>query len=97
MRVSPNTVQVGLGVTITVTVVNTSNASIVPQGVVTVTDTVGSQVTTLNGGAAVTLSDGKATLTMAPSVAGTHIITAYFGGGNGFLATTGQASLTVQQ
>jgi streptogramin lyase len=97
MRISPNPVQVDLGVTITVTVVNTTNASIVPQGVVTVTDTVGSQVTTLNGGAAVTLSNGKATLTMVPSVAGTHTITAYFGGGNGFLATTGQASLPVQQ
>jgi hypothetical protein len=58
---------------------------------------VGSQVTTLNGGATVTLSNGKATLTMAPSVAGTHTITAYFEGGNGFLATTGQASLTVQR
>jgi hypothetical protein len=34
---------------------------------------------------------------LVPSVAGTHTITAYFGGGNGFLATTGQASLTVQQ
>jgi streptogramin lyase len=97
MRVSPNPVQVGLGVTITVTVLDTNNGSTIPQGVVTVTDKVGSQVTTLNGGATVTLSNGKATLTMAPSVAGTHTITAYFEGGNGFLATTGQASLTVQR
>jgi hypothetical protein len=98
MRVSPNPVQVGLGVTMTVTVVDTNSALTIPEGAVTVTDTVGSQVTTLNHGAAVTLSSGKATLTMVPGVAGTHTITAHYDGGDdGFLASTAQASLVVQQ
>jgi hypothetical protein len=68
MRVSPNPVQVGLGVTMTVTVVDTNSALTIPEGAVTVTDTVGSQVTA-------------------------H----YDGGDDGFLASTAQASLVVQQ
>jgi DNA-binding beta-propeller fold protein YncE len=98
MRASPNPVQVGLGVTITVTVVDTDNAATIPQGEIGLTDTVGGQVIPLNGGAAVTLNNGKATLTMVPSVAGAHIITAHYGGvNNSFIASTGTASLTVQQ
>jgi hypothetical protein len=98
LRASPNPVQTGLGVTITVTVADTDNAATIPLGTVTVTDAVNGQVTTLNGGAPVTLSNGKATFTMVAGVAGTHTITATFNGGNnGFLATTGQTSLTVQQ
>jgi hypothetical protein len=96
LRVSPSPVGVGLGVTMIVTVADTSNAATFPQGGVTLTDTVGSQVVSLNGGAPVALSNGKATLTMNPSVAGVHTITAHYGGVDAsFLGSTGQASLTV--
>jgi len=98
MRVSPNPVQVGLGVTITVTVVDTDNASTIPQGGISLTDTVGGQVIPLNGGADVALSGGQATVTMVPSIAGTHTITAHYNGVNdSFIGSTGQASLTVEQ
>ena len=90
-------VEAGLGVTVIVTVVDTFDTATIPTGAVMVTDTIGSQVVTLNGGAAVTLSNGMATLTMIPSVAGAHTITAHYGGvNNSFLSSTGQASLTVQ-
>lgn len=93
MRVSPNPVAVGLGVTITVTVTDTSTPATVVRGGVVVTDSVGGP---LNGGAAVVLSQGKAVLTMIPSVAGVHTITAHYQGvDDSFLGSTGEASLTV--
>jgi hypothetical protein len=50
----------------------------------------------LNGGAAVRLNDGTATLNVTPSIAGTHTITANYVDGCGcFASSTGQASLTV--
>jgi hypothetical protein len=95
LRVSPNPVKAGLRVTITVTVADTDNAAAIIQGDVTVTDTVGNQVTTLTGNGI--LSGGKATFMMTAAVAGTHTISAhYFGRDGSFLASTGQASLTVQ-
>ena len=98
IRVNPNTVKVGLGVTIIVTVTDTSTSATVVQGGVSFTDSVGAQVLSLNGGAAVPLSDGKAMLTMVASVAGAHTITAHYGGvNNSFLGSTAEASLTVQQ
>jgi sugar lactone lactonase YvrE len=97
VRVSPNPVKAGLGVTMIVTVVDTFDSATIPTGSVTVTDTIGSQVVTLNGGAALMLSHGKATLTMIPGVIGTHTITAHYSGvNNSFLSGTGQVSLTVQ-
>jgi streptogramin lyase len=96
MRVSPNPVKAGLSVTVTVTVVDTDNASAFPLGSVTLIDTVGGQVTPLNGGAAVALSNGKAILSMVSGAAGAHTITASYEAGNGFRGSTGQASLTVQ-
>jgi streptogramin lyase len=97
LRVGPNPVKAGLGVTVIVTVVDTFDNATIPTGTVTLTDTIGSQVVTLNGGAPVTLSNGKATLTMIPGVAGAHTITAHYGGvNNSFLSSTGQVSLTVQ-
>jgi sugar lactone lactonase YvrE len=96
MRVSPNPVKAGLGVTITVTVVDTDNALSFPQGAVTLTDTAGGQLTPLNGGAAVALSNGKAILSTVSGAPGAHTITASYGAGNGFRGSTGQASLTVQ-
>jgi hypothetical protein len=98
MRVKPNPVTVGLGVTITVTVTDTSTSATVVQGGVNFTDGVGGQVLSLNGGVAVPLSGGKAVLTMVPSVAGAHTITAHYVGVNdSFVGSTGEASLTVQQ
>jgi streptogramin lyase len=98
IRVNPSTVTVGLGVTMIATVTDTSTSATVVQGGVSFTDSVGGQVLSLNGGAAVTLSGGKAMLTMVPSVAGAHTITAHYGGvDNSFLGSTAEASLTVKQ
>jgi streptogramin lyase len=94
MRASPNPVKLGLGVTVIATVTDTANPSTVAQGSVSLTDSVSGP---LNGGAAVALSNGNATVTMIPSVAGAHTITAHYGGAdNSFLGSTGQVTLTVQ-
>jgi sugar lactone lactonase YvrE len=97
VRFSPNPVQDGLGITMIVTVADTSNAGTIPQGSVTVTDTVGGETVTLNGGAAMTLSNGEVMLTTVANTPGTHTIAAQYGGVNGsFVSSTGQVSLTVQ-
>jgi sugar lactone lactonase YvrE len=97
MRISPNPVKVGLGVTMSVTVTDTTNAASVPIGGVTVTDTVGNVITSLNGGVPVPLSGGKAVLTMTPSVSGTHTITAHYNGVDaGFAGSTIETDLSVQ-
>jgi sugar lactone lactonase YvrE len=94
VRVGPNPVTVGLGVTMIVTVTDTTSPATVAQGQFTVTDSVGGKVSVINE---LTLSSGKGVLTMVPSVAGTHTISAYYGGvDDSFLASTGTASLTVQ-
>jgi len=50
----------------------------------------------LDGGFAVPLSNGKAVVTMVPTVAGAHTISAHYAGvDNSFPGSTGQASLTV--
>jgi streptogramin lyase len=98
IRINPSTVRVGLGVTMIATVTDSSTSATVVQGGVTFTDSVGGQVLSLNGGAAVPLSSGKAVLTIVPSVAGAHTITAHYGGvDNSFVGSTTEASLTVQQ
>jgi hypothetical protein len=97
MRLSPDPAKVGLGVTMVVTVTDTSASSTVPTGEVTVTDTVGGTTTTLNRGAPIPLIGGKATLTTVPTVAGTHTIFArYHGADNRFLGSTFETTLTVQ-
>jgi sugar lactone lactonase YvrE len=97
MRISPNPVKVGLGVTMIATVTDTTNAASVPTGGVTVTDTVGNVSTSLNGGAPVPLSGGKAVLTMIPSIAGMHTITAHYNGINySFADSTIEADLSLQ-
>jgi sugar lactone lactonase YvrE len=94
MRVSPNPVKLGLGVTVVATVTDTVNPSTLAQGAVTLTDSVSGP---LNGGAAVALSNGKATVTMIPSIAGAHTISAHYGGvDDSFLGSTGRVTLTVQ-
>jgi hypothetical protein len=97
LRVTPDQIKKGLGVTMTVTVADTSVLSIVPQGGgVTFTDTVAGKTEVLNVGAPVPLSGGKAVLTVIPKVAGEHVITAHYGGVNaGFAGSTGEAALAV--
>jgi hypothetical protein len=97
LRVTPDQIKKGLGVTMTATVADTSVLSIVPEGGgVTFTDTVGGKAVVLNGGAPVPLSGGKTVLTMIPKVAGEHAITAHYGGVNSsFAGSTGEAALTV--
>jgi hypothetical protein len=66
-------------------------------GGIAVDDSVGGMLVSLNGGAPVPLSQGQATLTMIPNVAGTHTITAHYEGVDAsFAGSTGQASLMVQ-
>jgi len=97
MRVSPNPVLNGLGINIIVTVADTSTVGAIPQGSVTLTDTVGGETVTLNGGAAMMLSNGEVMLTTVTTTAGIHTLTAQYGGVNGsFVSSTGQVSLTVQ-
>jgi sugar lactone lactonase YvrE len=94
LRAGPNPATVGLGVTMTVTVTDTNAPATVVEGNVTLTDSVGGKVSVIGE---VALSGGKAVLTMVPSVAGAHTVSAYYGGVNdSFLGSTGQASLTVQ-
>ena len=97
LRVSPNPVAVGFEITITATVEDTTTAATVPNGSVAFTDSVGGTVVSLNGGAAVPLSNGKAVLTVIPNVAGTHTITAHYSGiDDRFTGSTGEVSLIVQ-
>jgi sugar lactone lactonase YvrE len=97
LRVTPDQIKKGFGVTMTATVADTSVLSIVPEGGgVTFTDTVGGTAVVLNGGAPVPLSSGKAVLSMIPKVAGEHAITVHYGGVNAsFASSTGEAALTV--
>lgn len=96
MRVSPNPVTVDLGLTMIATVIDTTKSATVPNGGVTFTDSVGGTTVSLNGGAAVPLTDGKASLNIIPSTAGAHTITAHYDGvDDSFVSSTGQASLTV--
>ena len=63
VRITPSGVKRNLGAVITVTVTDQSHAHVVPQGGgVTFTDTISGKTTALNGGAAIALVDGKATL-----------------------------------
>jgi hypothetical protein len=97
VSVSPNPVTLGQAVTLTATVIDPTTSAPSPWGgSVTFTDTVAGVTVSLNGGAAVRLNDGTATLNVTPSIAGTHTITANYVDGCGcFASSTGQASLTV--
>jgi sugar lactone lactonase YvrE len=97
LRVTPDQIKLGLGVTLTATVTDTTTVSIVPEGGgVTFTDTLLGKTVVLNGGAPVPLSGGKATLNITPHVAGEHTITAHYGGVNAsFVSSTGEAALAV--
>jgi hypothetical protein len=81
------------------TVSDASYAPIIPQGgSVSFTDTVRGTTTALNGGAAVRLSGGKATITVVLSAAGEHKITAHYGGVNArFAGSTGELLFSVSK
>jgi sugar lactone lactonase YvrE len=96
MRLSPSPVKEGLGVTVVVTVVDTDNSATAPQGSVVVLDTLGKQITSV-GGRPLVLSNGKASISFAPTGAGVHTVTARYLGVNGtFRASSSSISLTVQ-
>jgi hypothetical protein len=75
---SPNPVTVGQSVTITATVRDTSNSGTVERGGVTFVDAFGGTATFLNGGAAVPVSGGSASLSVTLSGVGQHAIVAYY-------------------
>jgi len=97
---SAATVDIGESFTITATVTDTGagHTSTIPTGGVSFSDTVGSTVMSLNGGSAVTLVSGVATLTgVALGVSGAHTITANYEGVNGsFLASSNTESVYVR-
>jgi sugar lactone lactonase YvrE len=99
VRINPATVKVGLAIVITATVSDASYTPIIPQnGQVTFTDTVLGNTTALNGGRAVPLSDGKATVKIVSSVTGEHTIAAHYGGVNAsFAASTGESLYSVSK
>jgi sugar lactone lactonase YvrE len=101
ISISPTSAVYGQAVNITVRVSDTATgmSSTIPTGSVTFTDTVGTTVTQLNNGAAVTLNAaGQAVLTNVILGIGSHTITAQYGGVNStFLATSSNASVAVTQ
>ena len=98
VRVAPSGgVNLGHTFLISVTVTDQSRASVVPEGGgVLFSDTLLGKVTALNGGAAVPLINGKATLRVTPAVAGEHTLSAHYKGVDAIYAgSTGKAALSV--
>jgi sugar lactone lactonase YvrE len=96
LQVNPSVVTAGSPVTILATVTDTNNSGTVPTGSVTLTDTLGTTVTPLNGGNAVPLVSGVATLSSVTlSGVGQHIITVIYAGVLGFQASSSTATATV--
>ncbi len=99
----------GQAATLTAVVSDTTTPATVPTGGVSFTDTVGTTVVSLNGGVAVPLVAGTATLQVTPTVVGVHTITANFvgstvepsvrlaprGAPRTFASSSGTATLTV--
>ena len=98
--ISASPVDIGESFTITATVADTTtgHTSTIPTGGVTFSDTVGSSSVSLNGGSAVSLVNGVATLTgVTLSVSGSHTITANYQGVNGsFLTSTNTGAVYVR-
>ncbi len=80
LTISPTSLVDGHAATLTAVVSDTTTPATVPTGGVSFTDTVGTTVVSLNGGAAVSLVAGTATLQVTPTVVGVHTITANFVG-----------------
>jgi sugar lactone lactonase YvrE len=97
IAVSPSAIYSGQTVTITATVTDTTTPSTTPTGSVTFTDAVGSTITSLNGGTAVSLVSGVATLSNATLIgAGTHTISAQYSGVSSvFSASSGTGTVAV--
>ena len=99
VTISPVSLTNGQTATITATVSDTASGhtSTIPTGPVTFTDTVGSTVTTLNGGSTVNLTAGTATLTgVQLSGVGTHTITAnYDGVSSTYLTSSSTAAVSL--
>jgi len=94
---APSAVAAGQPLTITATVTDTTTPSTTPTGSVTFTDAVGSTITSLNGGTAVSLVSGVATLSNATLIgAGTHTISAQYSGVSSvFSASSGTGTVAV--
>jgi DNA-binding beta-propeller fold protein YncE len=109
LAISPTSVVDGQSATLTAVVSDTTTPATVPTGGVSFTDTVGTTVVSLNGGVAVPLVAGTATLQVTPTVVGRHTITANFVGSSPapsvrvaprranptFASSSGTATLTV--
>ena len=109
LTISPTSLVDGHAATLTAVVSDTTTPATVPTGGVSFTDTVGTTVVSLNGGAAVSLVAGTATLQVTPTVVGVHTITANFAGSTpapsvrlapqianrGFASSSATATLTV--
>ena len=98
--ISASPVDIGESFTITATVTDTTtgHTSTIPTGGVSFSDTVGSTSVSLNGGTAVNLVNGVATLTgVTLSVSGSHTITANYQGVSGsFLTSTDTGAVYVR-
>jgi hypothetical protein len=95
VTIVPASVADGQTATITATVSDTTagHTSTIPTGPVTFTDTVGSTITTLHGGASINLSAGQAVLTgVLLSGIGTHSITATYAGVTGSYLTSSSST-----
>lgn len=99
VTLSPGSLTNGQAVTITATIADTTagHTANVPTGSVTFTDTVGGNTTSLNGGAGVSLSAGKAVLSnVLLSGIGTHTIAASYAGVTGsYLASGANATMAL--
>jgi len=92
VAIAPTSLANGQTATITATVSDTAagHTLTIPTGPVTFTDTVGSTITSLNGGSSIDLSAGKAILTgVLLSGIGTHTIAANYAGVNGSYLSSG--------
>ncbi|MBZ5684902.1 MAG: Ig-like domain repeat protein [Acidobacteriia bacterium] len=98
MSASPVDIAESFTITATVADTTTGHTSTIPTGGVTFSDTVGSSSVSLNGGSAVNLVNGVATLTgVTLSVSGSHTITANYQGVSGsFLASTNTGAVYVR-
>lgn len=99
VAIAPTSLANGQTGTITATVSDTAtgHTSTIPTGPVSFTDTVGSTITSLNGGSSTNLSAGKAILTgVLLSGIGTHTIAANYAGVNGsYLTSSGYTTVVL--
>ncbi|WP_306599515.1 Ig-like domain repeat protein [Geothrix sp. 21YS21S-2] len=99
VTLAPSSLTNGQAVTLTATLADTTagHTATLPTGTVTFTDTVGGTTTSLNNGASVTVSAGKAVLSgVVLTGIGSHTITASYAGVTGaFLASSGTSTVAL--